>query len=80
MRASALLMTVVQEKQGAKKFAKPKVLKSADIVKRETYNLDDMTLISSDLWSESSQTCSKLPTGVKNIHNVFTYKASADVE
>eukprot|EP00971_Amphidinium_carterae_P123805 2452071-Amphidinium_carterae.1 len=32
------------------------------------------------VWSESLQTCSKLPTGVKNIHTVFTYKASADVE
>eukprot|EP00971_Amphidinium_carterae_P057166 1130380-Amphidinium_carterae.1 len=31
MRASALLMTVVQEKQGAKTFAMPKGLKSADI-------------------------------------------------
>eukprot|EP00971_Amphidinium_carterae_P304731 6055590-Amphidinium_carterae.1 len=43
MRASALLMTVVQEKQGARKHAMPKGL---IIVKRDTHNLDDMTLIS----------------------------------
>eukprot|EP00971_Amphidinium_carterae_P231496 4594350-Amphidinium_carterae.1 len=61
-------MTVVQEKQGAKKFAMPEGLKNSDIVKRDTYKLDDMTLISSDIWNESAQTCSKLPTGVKNIH------------
>eukprot|EP00971_Amphidinium_carterae_P096751 1915206-Amphidinium_carterae.1 len=80
MRASALLMTVVQEKQGARKYAMPKGLKNADIVKRDTYNLDDMTLISSDAWSESGQTSARLPTGVKNIHTVFTYRASANVE
>eukprot|EP00971_Amphidinium_carterae_P303221 6025051-Amphidinium_carterae.1 len=39
-----------------------------------------MTLISSDVWNESAQPCSKLPTGVKNIHTVFTYRASANVE
>eukprot|EP00971_Amphidinium_carterae_P185163 3677179-Amphidinium_carterae.1 len=74
-RASALLMTVVQEKQGAKKYALPKGLKNADIVKRDTYNLDDMALISSDPWSESCQTPARLPSGVKNIHTVFTYRA-----
>eukprot|EP00971_Amphidinium_carterae_P027276 537391-Amphidinium_carterae.1 len=71
-------MTVVQEKQGAKKFAKPKGLKNADIVKRDTYNMDDMTLISSDVWNEGDQSRSKLPTGVRNIHTVFTYRASAN--
>eukprot|EP00971_Amphidinium_carterae_P047187 929378-Amphidinium_carterae.1 len=71
-------MTVVQEKQGAKKFAKPQGLKDTDIVKRDAYNLDDMTLISSDVWNESAQSNSKLPTGVKNIHTVFTYRASAN--
>eukprot|EP00971_Amphidinium_carterae_P210581 4178620-Amphidinium_carterae.1 len=42
MKVSECLMTVVQEKHGAKKFAMPKGVKSNDIVKRETYNLDDM--------------------------------------
>eukprot|EP00971_Amphidinium_carterae_P145057 2873720-Amphidinium_carterae.1 len=39
MRASALLMTVVQDKQGAKKFAKPKGLKSADILPTGVKNI-----------------------------------------
>eukprot|EP00971_Amphidinium_carterae_P171747 3405269-Amphidinium_carterae.1 len=73
-------MTIVQEKQGAKKYALPKELKNADIVKRDTYNLDDMALISSDTWSASCQTPARLPSGVKNTHTVFTYRASADVE
>eukprot|EP00971_Amphidinium_carterae_P189102 3754081-Amphidinium_carterae.1 len=47
---------------------------------RDTYNVDDMTLISSDVWSESGQTTTRLPTGDKNIHTVFTYRASANVE
>eukprot|EP00971_Amphidinium_carterae_P182394 3619956-Amphidinium_carterae.1 len=61
-------MTVVQEKHGAKKFVRPKGVKSNDIVKRETYNLDDMVLISSDPWDSSCTKHSRLPTGVKNIH------------
>eukprot|EP00971_Amphidinium_carterae_P299489 5950236-Amphidinium_carterae.1 len=51
-----------------------KGLKNTDIVKRDTY----MTLISSDVWNESAQPSSELPTGIKNIHTVFTYRASAN--
>eukprot|EP00971_Amphidinium_carterae_P123856 2453228-Amphidinium_carterae.1 len=39
-----------------------------------------MALISSDPWSESFQTPARLPSGVKSIHTVFTYRANANVE
>eukprot|EP00971_Amphidinium_carterae_P070140 1387792-Amphidinium_carterae.2 len=80
MKVSECLMTVVQEKHGAKKYALPKGVKSTDIVKRDTYNLDDMVLISSEPWDSSCPKPSRLPAGVKNIHTVFTYRASADVD
>eukprot|EP00971_Amphidinium_carterae_P240185 4768754-Amphidinium_carterae.1 len=68
MKVSERLMTVVQEKQGTRKFALPKGLKAGDIVKRDTYNLGDMMLISSEPWDSSRTKPSRLPTGVKNIH------------
>eukprot|EP00971_Amphidinium_carterae_P315552 6272095-Amphidinium_carterae.1 len=80
MKVSERLMTVVQEKQGTKKFALPKGLKSCDVVKRDTYNLDDMTLISSEPWDSRRTKPSRLPKGVTNIHTVFTYRASADAD
>eukprot|EP00971_Amphidinium_carterae_P031406 618569-Amphidinium_carterae.1 len=39
-----------------------------------------MVLISSDPWDSSCTKSSRLPPGVKNIHTVLTYRASADIE
>eukprot|EP00971_Amphidinium_carterae_P245498 4875033-Amphidinium_carterae.1 len=80
MKISERLMTVVQEKQGTRKYALPKGLKASDIVKRDTYNLDDMMLISSEPWDSTCSKPSRLPTGVTNIHTVFTYRASTNVD
>eukprot|EP00971_Amphidinium_carterae_P081273 1607870-Amphidinium_carterae.1 len=52
--ASSKLLTHVQEKQGNNNFAFPKGIQTTDIVSRDTYNLDDMTLVSSDKWNPKS--------------------------
>eukprot|EP00971_Amphidinium_carterae_P134737 2670001-Amphidinium_carterae.2 len=78
MKVTSRLMTTVQEKQGAKKLALPKGLTASDVVSRDTYNLDDMTLISSEPWDSTTSKPSRLPSGIQNIHTVFTYRASAN--
>eukprot|EP00971_Amphidinium_carterae_P055316 1090290-Amphidinium_carterae.3 len=45
LAASMKLLTHAQEETGRKKFAS---LQTHDVISRDTYNLDDMTLVASD--------------------------------
>eukprot|EP00971_Amphidinium_carterae_P149757 2969067-Amphidinium_carterae.3 len=77
--ASSKLLTHVQEEKG-KNYPLPKGTRTTDIVSRYTYNLDDMTFVSSGKWDPTliKKKESRLPPGVTNIHTVFTYKAQQE--